>query len=119
MITHHETCNADHRDARLPRSYTVIPLDDKECSINCDDCGAFELVKTHQMNFFSFGFSQTHAFDGMTLDKDTTVLLIGSVAYAREQMFDWFGPKWSMHYDFKSYDPKYFPKGIVVIKKVS
>ena len=117
MIKHHQTCNADHRDARLPRSFTVIELYPLECSIQCDDCGAQVVAKTSDLNFFSFGFSQTHAFENRTLDKDTNVLLVGDAGRAREMMFVWFGPKWSMHYDFKNYSPKYFPKGIVVVRQ--
>ncbi len=118
MITHHATCNADHRDARLPRSFTTIEVDEDECSVQCDDCGAYEVVKTSEMNFFSFGYSQTHEFEGMTMDKDTIILLVGDMGEARQQMFDWFGPKWSMHYIFKDFKPKYFPKGITVVRRV-
>lgn len=64
---------------------------------------------------FTFGQTHTHSYNGVTLDKNSVLEVIGSCDETRARMFELFGPKWSMQYKADGHDLKYFPRGVVAI----
>ena len=66
--------------------------------------------------YFTFGQSHSHAYGGITYDKDCVIEIEAENAgEASQKMFDTFGEKWSMQYDNKP-DMEYFHRGIFKIK---
>lgn len=59
--------------------------------------------------YFTFGQNHIHPFNGHTLDKNC-VIKVSSIN-PRQNMFEWFGPKWAFEYPEKP-EMKYFPRGI-------
>jgi len=68
-----------------------------------------------EKHYFSFGQNHTHRYNGVTLDCDGIVEIQAEDAgEARQKMFDAFGPKWAFQYTEETYNPEYFPRGVVL-----
>ncbi len=65
--------------------------------------------------FFSFGQVHTHRYGEVTLDCDSIVQIDApDYGAAREKMVDHFGQAWHMQYTDETYQPEYFPRGVVL-----
>lgn len=69
-------------------------------------------------NYFSFGQSHVHRIDGITLDADVILKVVGDPDDARQRVFDAIGAKWSMQYDDDSLKLEYFPRGVVEVPSI-
>ena len=66
-------------------------------------------------HYFTFGQCHTHRHGNLTLDCDSVVEIEARDGYlAREKMFELFGTKWGFQYTEDTYEPAYFPRGVVV-----
>jgi len=69
--------------------------------------------------YFTFGQNHLHRVRGVTLDCDSVVEITApDTDAARAVMFELFGNKWSMQYDDDTYNPEYFPRGVVLRRTV-
>ncbi len=68
-----------------------------------------------QKYYFTFGQNHTHRHNDLTLDCDSVVTITATdQGAARGKMFDLFGAKWSFCYTEERFEPKYFPRGVVL-----
>lgn len=59
--------------------------------------------------WFTFGQCHVHSVNGKTFDKDCVVKI--THMDPRQEMFRYFGPKWSMEYDQEP-NMEHFPRGV-------
>lgn len=88
-----------------------------DCVLCMADAGDPDCIK--RLWVFSFGISHAHSIHiggkRLTFDTDSLIGIVGDCGETRDKMFEYFGPKWAMQYEYshEKVNSVHFPRGVI------